>query len=64
MQGVKVLPRHATDAVCRRLDVFRIVVVSGARQVGKSTLARLVLERRPGSYLTLDDPFTLSQAVE
>jgi predicted AAA+ superfamily ATPase len=64
MQGVNVLPRHATDAVCRRLDAFRVVVVSGARQVGKSTLARLVLERRPGTYLTLDDPLTLSQAVE
>ena len=58
------LPRHATDVVCRRLDTFRVVVVSGARQVGKSTLARLVLERRGGTYLTLDDPLTLSQAVE
>lgn len=64
MQGMGTLPRHATDVVCRRLDAFRVVVVSGARQVGKSTLARLVLERRGGTYLTLDDPLTLSQAVE
>lgn len=61
---MNVLSRHATDVVRQRLDSFRVVVVTGARQVGKSTLARLVLERRGGTYLTLDDPLTLSQAVE
>ncbi len=64
MQGMSLLPRHATDVVHRRLDTFRVVVVSGARQVGKSTLARLVLQRRGGTYLTLDDPLTFSQAME
>jgi hypothetical protein len=61
---MNLLPRHATAIVCRRLDTFRVVVVSGARQVGKSTLARLVLDRRDGTYLTLDDPLILSQAAE
>jgi len=61
---VNLLPRHATAVVCGRLDTFRAVVVSGARQVGKSTLAHLVLARRRGTYLTLDDPLTLAQAVE
>lgn len=64
MHGMDILPRHATEAVLRRLDSFRVVVVTGARQVGKSTLARLVLQRRAGRYLTLDDPLTLSQAAE
>lgn len=38
-------------------------MVSGARQVGKSTLARMVLERTPGVYVTLDDPETLTRAA-
>lgn len=63
MQAMKTLPRHATDVVLRRLAAFRVVVVTGARQVGKSTLARLVLERLGGTYLTLDDPLTLSEAA-
>ena len=57
------LPRHATETVLQRLGVFRVVVVTGARQVGKSTLARLVVEQLGGSYLTLDDPLTLSEAA-
>ncbi|MCZ7663867.1 MAG: ATP-binding protein [Thermoleophilia bacterium] len=57
------LPRHAGDIVVKRLGAFRVVVVTGARQVGKSTLARLVVEQLGGTYLTLDDPLTLSEAV-
>lgn len=57
------LPRHAADTVLQRLRIFRVVVVTGARQVGKSTLARAVVEELGGSYLTLDDPLTLSEAA-
>lgn len=64
MQGMNVIPRHACEVVVRRLDAFRAVVVTGARQVGKSTLARLVLDRVAGTYLTLDDPLTLSEAAQ
>ncbi len=64
MHGMKLLSRHATSVVQRRLGTFRVVVVTGARQVGKSTLARLVLDILGGTYLTLDDPLTLSRAVE
>jgi len=64
MLAMEIVPRHATDLLIRRLQAFRVVVVTGARQVGKSTLARLVLEQTGGAYLTLDDPLTLSQAVE
>jgi len=60
---MELIPRHASLAVSRLLDVFRIVVVTGARQVGKSTLARLVGESRSATYLTLDDPLTLSEAT-
>lgn len=43
----------------------RVVVVNGARQVGKSTLAQLIVDRSPGSRaLYLDDPVTLAAAEE
>ena len=56
------LNRHATDVVLERLAAFRVVVITGARQVGKSTLAHLVLSKNQGTYLTLDDPLTLAEA--
>src|SRR5688500_16462439 len=56
------LPRLAEPALLRALDVFPIVVVSGARQTGKTTLVQNTagLEERP--YLTLDDPELRDQA--
>ena len=60
---MKVIDRHATEVVLRRLAAFRVVVVTGARQVGKSTLAQFVVERLGGRYLTLDDPLTLDDAT-
>jgi len=34
----------------------RVVLLNGARQTGKSTIARAMAERRGGQYITLDDP--------
>ena len=34
----------------------RVVLLNGARQVGKSTLAQELARERGGQYLTLDDP--------
>ncbi len=39
----------------RALDAFRVVVLHGARQTGKTTLARQVAQERGGTYLTLDN---------
>ncbi|MBE3035071.1 MAG: ATP-binding protein, partial [Actinobacteria bacterium] len=57
------LKRHALDLIVDHLGVFRVIAITGARQVGKSTLARMVLDRVPGTYLTLDDPLTLERAT-
>jgi chloramphenicol 3-O-phosphotransferase len=35
-------PRHATRSISAALEDTRVVVLNGARQTGKSTLARLV----------------------
>ncbi len=45
------------------LDSFRVVVLHGARQCGKSTLARLVASSRHGAYASLDDEATLDAAL-
>lgn len=54
MHGMKTVPRLVAAALAERLRVMPAVVVTGARQTGKSTLvANLVPGRR--RYATLDD---------
>jgi predicted AAA+ superfamily ATPase len=51
--------------VSEALADTRVVVVNGARQVGKSTLAQLITSRSPGSRaLYLDDPAVRAAAAE
>lgn len=54
IRGMKILPRLVESALAERLRVMPAVVVTGARQTGKSTLAseRVAGKRR---YVTLDD---------
>ena len=57
------LPRHAAAEVKRALSDTRVVLINGARQVGKSTLAQQVLRSdRRARILTLDDEPLLSAA--
>ena len=46
----------------RSLGVFRVVIVNGPRQAGKSTLLSLVHERSGGASITLDDRAALRLA--
>lgn len=58
------LPRHASERVVELLEGFRLVVLSGARQTGKTTLVRDLLGMPPAATVTFDDPATLARAVE
>lgn len=59
------MPRHAAAMVAEALADTRVVLVNGARQVGKSTLTRLAAADRPGTVIRLlDDPATRSAADE
>jgi uncharacterized protein len=49
------IPRHVRTAVTAALSDTRVVVINGARQTGKSTLARLVTADFPGSELRFLD---------
>jgi predicted AAA+ superfamily ATPase len=51
-------PRNVTGLVLESLTDTRVVVVQGARQVGKTTLVTDVVERLNGRLVTLDDEVT------
>lgn len=56
-----ILPRRAHGLVNEALTGFRVVIVNGPRQSGKSTLLQL-LAQDSGALLTLDDRTTLRTA--
>ncbi len=60
---MEIVARQMLPLVEEALDGFRVVVLHGARQCGKSTLGRLVASRRGGAYASLDDDATLDAAV-
>ncbi len=55
--------RNITQNLLDALGESPVVFVNGARQVGKSTLARLIVEERGGRYLTLDEADILAAAA-
>ncbi|RPI04606.1 MAG: ATP-binding protein, partial [Zetaproteobacteria bacterium] len=55
MDSPAILPRLLAPCVERALRVAPVVVITGARQTGKSTLARAVEPKRNRLYVTLDD---------
>lgn len=56
------LPRVAESALLEAMAVFPVVVVSGARQTGKSTLVQNAAGLQNRAYLSLDDPELRDQA--
>jgi hypothetical protein len=53
--ATSILPRRALATVSSLLGGFRVVLVNGPRQAGKSTLLGLLHESISGTMLTLDD---------
>lgn len=54
--------RHIEDAVGKIANMFGAVLVTGARQVGKTTMLKQVAADIP--YVTLDDPILLQSASD
>ncbi len=64
-EGPQLVIRKAEPLVAEALADTRVVTINGARQAGKSTLARLVAARATGPVIRLlDDSATLSAAQE
>ena len=55
--------RHITPLIKEALSDTPVVLLNGARQTGKSTLAQTLNEAQPRRYLTLDDQVTLAAAT-
>ncbi|PWQ93236.1 ATP-binding protein [Leucothrix arctica] len=55
--------RHITPLIKEALSDTPVVLLNGARQTGKSTLAQNLNESDPRRYLTLDDQVTLAAAT-
>ncbi|PKQ34694.1 MAG: hypothetical protein CVT61_09760 [Actinobacteria bacterium HGW-Actinobacteria-11] len=62
MSETQLVRRLVFSRVEEALEDTRIVVIQGARQVGKSTLGSQVLAGRHGRAVTLDDPGSLDFA--
>jgi len=55
---------YLQEPIPASLEHFPVVLVTGARQVGKSTLAHCLIESEwKAGYLTLDDRATLDAAL-
>ena len=62
MQETAIYPRALKPALIGDLDVYPVVAVMGARQVGKSTLCRQIANERDMLYQNLDDRDVLREA--
>lgn len=62
LNSPKPLPRYLTKLVVEALAEFPVVVLTGARQTGKSTLIRELLPASGRDYRTLDDIDVLERA--
>lgn len=51
----QLVPRHICGPALEFLDSFRVVIINGPRQSGKTTLLRQLNQEYGGTYLTLDD---------
>lgn len=56
--------RHALSVVREAMADTPLVVIQGARQVGKSTLAHMATTEVDARFVTLDDPATLDLAID
>ena len=58
------IQRHLEPLLLESLKDFAVVLITGARQVGKSTLVQALCRRKwPAAYLTLDDRTLLDAAL-
>lgn len=54
--------RNVENTINKASKIFSVVLITGARQVGKTTLLKHIAGNIP--YLTLDDPILLQSAIE
>jgi len=60
---VQIVPRHLTEGILESLGDTPVVLLVGARQSGKSTIARSWAQDRGASYITLDSAMERAAAL-
>src|ERR1700733_7154861 len=60
--GVKMYKRHILKELEHHLKIFPAVLLTGARQTGKTTLVDELILSRSSYFVTLDDDVALSSA--
>ncbi len=63
-EAIEYVPRRAADLIAEALSDTRVVVLNGARQVGKSTLAEKVLRNNGGTARYLDEGLVRAAATD
>ncbi len=56
------IPRNINDIILDALSFSPVVLLTGARQTGKSTLAKWIAEKKNMQYISMDD-FTILEAA-
>jgi predicted AAA+ superfamily ATPase len=59
---MKYIARHLETTITKLANMFSTILVTGARQVGKTTLLKNLQSHIP--YVTLDDPILLQSALD
>ena len=57
------IERHAEKTIERMSQSFPAVLVTGARQTGKTTLLKNVTDKKSVGYLTFDDPMEEQRVI-
>ncbi|MEV0613729.1 ATP-binding protein [Nonomuraea sp. NPDC050404] len=57
------VPRLSELRLAELMKAFRVVIVNGPRQAGKTTLMEIYRDRHGGEFLSLDDPVQLTAAL-
>ena len=61
----EIIKRNITDTIIDRLKTNPAVALLGARQVGKSTIAGMIIEKFPSAiYLDLERPADLNKLTD
>ncbi|MGQ0575171.1 MAG: ATP-binding protein [Pseudonocardia sp.] len=60
---LELVPRRALDVAVEFLPAFRVTVLHGARQVGKTTMAKQLAGRLGAAYVSLDEVQSLAAAT-
>ena len=58
------IQRFIKPQIQRYLDIFRVVLITGARQTGKSTLIQSLAKERGWEYHTLDSSHDMTLAFD